>query len=81
MGAIQQLFVEDMGTTIDALFSEFDPKPVGVASLAQVHKAKLKDGRRAAVKIQHPHLHEFAKLEYVLNLEPFWNTASNAVLG
>lgn len=38
------------------LFVEFDPEPLGVASLAQVHKAKLHDGRTVAVKIQHPYV-------------------------
>jgi aarF domain-containing kinase len=71
MEAIQQLFVEDMGTTINDLFSEFDPDPIGVASLAQVHKARLKDGTRVAVKIQHPHLREFTNLECAPSPEPF----------
>ena len=79
--AIQELFVEDMGTTINALFSEFDPNPIGVASLAQVHEARLKDGTRVAVKIQHPHLREFTNLECALVLKPFYNTRSNIVLG
>ncbi|MCL4130195.1 UNVERIFIED_CONTAM: hypothetical protein GTU68_059519, partial [Idotea baltica] len=36
------------------LFSEFEAEPLGAASLAQVHKARLKDGREVAVKVQHP---------------------------
>lgn len=39
---------------VEEMFVEFDPKPLGAASLAQVHKAKLSDGRIVAVKIQHP---------------------------
>lgn len=35
------------------IFSDFEPKPLGTASLAQVHKAKLKDGTEVAVKVQH----------------------------
>ncbi len=39
---------------VDELFYEFDATPVGVASLAQVHGATLRDGSRVAVKVQHP---------------------------
>ncbi|XP_039279035.1 aarF domain-containing kinase 1 [Nilaparvata lugens] len=36
------------------VFSRIEPEPQGTASLAQVHKAWLKDGRAVAVKVQHP---------------------------
>lgn len=36
------------------VFEDIDPTPLGAASLAQVHKAKLKDGRMVALKVQHP---------------------------
>lgn len=32
----------------------FDDRPIGTASLAQVHKAVLKDGTVLAIKVQHP---------------------------
>lgn len=35
------------------MFDDFEPEPLGTASLAQVHKAKLKDGTVVAVKVQH----------------------------
>lgn len=37
----------------EELFVDFEPEPLGIASLAQVHKAKLKDGTVVAVKVQH----------------------------
>ncbi|XP_023938687.1 aarF domain-containing kinase 1 [Bicyclus anynana] len=44
---------EDLKQDPKELFDEFDPEPLGTASLAQVHRAKLKDGSEVAVKVQH----------------------------
>jgi len=45
---------EQLGHTLDEIFSEFDEEAVAAASIAQVHKAELKDGRKVAVKILRP---------------------------
>ncbi len=45
---------EQLGHTINELFSEFDETPVAAASIAQVHKATLKNGTKVAVKILRP---------------------------
>ncbi|KAL1945968.1 hypothetical protein VTO73DRAFT_1970 [Trametes versicolor] len=61
---LERLFVSDMGLSISDYFEEFDPKPIGVASLAQVHVGRLrKSGERVAVKLQHPHLQEFCEID------------------
>jgi predicted unusual protein kinase regulating ubiquinone biosynthesis (AarF/ABC1/UbiB family) len=39
---------------IDAVFRQFEPAPLAAASIGQVHKATLFDGRTVAVKIQYP---------------------------
>ncbi|XP_062378798.1 aarF domain-containing protein kinase 1 [Sardina pilchardus] len=54
MDEIQQVIREDLGKEIHELFISFDEQPQGAASLAQVHKAVLRDGRTVAVKVQHP---------------------------
>ncbi|KOB76456.1 putative aarF domain-containing protein kinase 1, partial [Operophtera brumata] len=44
---------EDLKKEPEEMFDDFEPEPLGTASLAQVHKAKLKDGTVVAVKVQH----------------------------
>ncbi|KAF9920371.1 hypothetical protein FBU30_009822 [Linnemannia zychae] len=61
--SIQGLFMSDLGKPISSIFSSFELEPIGVASLAQVHKATLLDGRDVAVKIQHPTLQEFSAVD------------------
>ncbi len=47
--------VEDaLGVRISKVFESFDETPLGSASLAQVHRATLRDGRKVAVKVQRP---------------------------
>ncbi|XP_075804042.1 aarF domain-containing protein kinase 1 isoform X3 [Microtus pennsylvanicus] len=54
MQEVRQVIREDLGKEIHDLFLSFDDTPLGAASLAQVHKAVLHDGRTVAVKVQHP---------------------------
>ncbi|XP_041828248.1 aarF domain-containing protein kinase 1 isoform X4 [Melanotaenia boesemani] len=54
MEEIQQVIREDLGKELSELFVSFETTPQGAASLAQVHKAVLHDGRTVAVKVQHP---------------------------
>lgn len=44
----------ELGGPVEKIFAEFDPVPVGAASIGQVHEARLHDGRRVAVKVQYP---------------------------
>lgn len=48
----------DLGRPAQALFAEFCDEPMAAASIGQVHRAALHDGRQVAVKIQYPHAAE-----------------------
>jgi ubiquinone biosynthesis protein len=52
----RQVVVEELGAPPDELFARFSPTPLAAASLAQVHRATLPDGREMVVKIQRPNL-------------------------
>ncbi|ORY20838.1 ABC1 family-domain-containing protein [Naematelia encephala] len=61
---IDDMLKEDLGKGLDDLFSDFEPNPIGVASLAQVHRAIDKQsGRPVAVKLQHADLQEFVRVD------------------
>ncbi len=49
-----QIILEELGAAPIELFSDFGTDPVASASIAQVHRAQLHDGRLMAVKVQRP---------------------------
>ncbi|EGN99873.1 hypothetical protein SERLA73DRAFT_180133 [Serpula lacrymans var. lacrymans S7.3] len=63
-GDVDALFLSDMGRPIGEIFDNFDPIPVGVASLAQVHVGHHREtNKKVAIKLQHPHLAEFCDID------------------
>lgn len=55
---VAEVVEEELGAPPDAVFAEFEPVPIGAASIGQVHAARLHDGRRVAVKVQYPGVDE-----------------------
>ncbi len=51
---IHHIIEAELGASVGTLFASFDPEPLGCASIAQVHRATLRDGREVAVKVQKP---------------------------
>ena len=64
--------------TLDELFSDFEEKPLGCASIAQVHAATLLDGRRVAVKVQRPGAKPLLRAD-VANLKRFAKLLADAL--
>ena len=54
---------EELGSHPSVLFAEWDPKPLAAASIGQVHKARLHDGRAVAVKVQYPGVEKAIKAD------------------
>jgi aarF domain-containing kinase len=53
---VRQRVEEDLGLSLRDAFADFDPEPIGTASIAVVHRARLLDGRVVAVKVLRPEI-------------------------
>ncbi len=51
---VEQVVEADLGLSLERAFLEFETEPIAAASIGQVHRAVLPNGRRVVVKVQRP---------------------------
>ncbi|MDQ3068976.1 MAG: AarF/ABC1/UbiB kinase family protein, partial [Acidobacteriota bacterium] len=68
---VEQIVQEELGFRISKGFTTFDSTPIAAASLGQVHRATLRDGRQVAVKVQRPE----ARAQVASDLDAFADIA------
>ena len=51
---MRRVIEEDLGERIPEVFAHFEEEPIAAASIGQVYRATLMDGREVAVKVQYP---------------------------
>jgi predicted unusual protein kinase regulating ubiquinone biosynthesis (AarF/ABC1/UbiB family) len=66
---VQRIVEQELNVRLSKAFSQFDETPTAAASLGQVHRAALRDGRHVAVKIQRPDITEQVRVDLEALLE------------
>ncbi|OMP12015.1 hypothetical protein COLO4_03516 [Corchorus olitorius] len=68
---VQAVFEKELGCSIGEVFEKFDVTPLGSASIAQVHRARLRgDKNDVVVKVQHPGIQDLMMTD-IRNLQAF----------
>ena len=61
--AVARTIEQDLGRPVEQIFTEFSRRPIASASVSQVHKARLPDGRTVAVKVRRPDVVEICAFD------------------
>lgn len=62
---VKEVIEENLKAPSRTLFAHIEPKPIGSASIAQVHRARLTSGKNVAVKVQRPE----AKAQFAADIQ------------
>lgn len=57
------MLISSLEKDVSESFLSFDEQPIAAASIAQVHRAQMKDGQEVAVKVQYPGLEHQMKVD------------------
>ena len=70
---VEEIVTAELGVRISKAFATFEREPLAAASLGQVHRATMRDGREVVVKIQRPLIREriVTDLEALANIAAF----------
>jgi predicted unusual protein kinase regulating ubiquinone biosynthesis (AarF/ABC1/UbiB family) len=60
---MKKVIEREYGEKLEDVFDTFDPVPIAAASIGQVYKARLEDGRTVAVKVQYPGVAEAVRAD------------------
>jgi len=76
---IRDIIVRELGP-IDRLFSDIDETPLAVASISQVHKARLPDGKQVVIKVKKPGIDEQIAKDITLLRTLAWHVEHSTLL-
>src|SRR3954471_16777703 len=60
---MKKVIEREYGEKLEDVFDTFDPVPIAAASIGQVYRARLEDGRTVAVKVQYPGVAEAVRAD------------------
>jgi predicted unusual protein kinase regulating ubiquinone biosynthesis (AarF/ABC1/UbiB family) len=63
LGTLLPMIRRELGRPVESAFATLDPTPIASASLAQVHRGRLHDGREVAVKLQYPEIADLVAMD------------------